>query len=139
MVNKNWREIKEGIQIANFKKTNILNLEMLDDGVYESKDIDLKDKEGNKTGAKKNITTLEFHVIDLADSREKLFPTGSKRLISKLSNLIDSEGLSIENLKGYILSIEGIGTSYDRDFNIKVISEPKIEKISKSKKEPKTE
>lgn len=127
----NWRTIKEGTPIVKFDKTNINNLKFLDDGKMTKETKRMKD------GSLKDISSLNFKVIDLSNNKESLFSTSSSRCIEALSNLdvpLNSEGNP--SIIGCTVQIEAIGSGFSRFYKASLTSKPELEtkEVKPSKK-----
>jgi len=117
MAKKNWREIKKGDAIFNFKDNSVLFLEFLNDGEYfENKEITLND--GTKSVIKEGV---DFDVMNIATNENGKFSANSKGLIEDLAGLT-------KDLKGKRVRIEHIKGRKDVDntYKVSLITEKQI-------------
>lgn len=107
-----WVTRTEKKQVISFKTRNTVFVKFLDNGVEEKggKDIDLKD------GTKKKIHPVTFNVFDLDTKIEKVWDVSSARLLTEL--------LDFYPLTGKSFQITGIGTSYDRYYEVRPFIKP---------------
>jgi len=110
----NWRDIKPSAKIYKIpESTNVIVMEFLDDGKYQTKIIPVKNELGMVIG-QKSISVVDFEVKDVSSQEVGTFSTGSKRLLSELAKF--------DSLIGKIIKITRNAISkYDMDATFEAI------------------